>query len=69
MEVYHLAYDFVLEIYKILDKFPDYEKNNITSQLRRASVSIPLNIAEGAVKASRREFFHTSISLLVPLMR
>ena len=58
MEVYHLSYDFVLQIYKVLDQFPEHEKNNITSQLRRASVSIPLNIAEGAVKASRREFFH-----------
>ena len=53
-----MSYDFVLQIYKVLDQFPEHEKNNITSQLRRASVSIPLNIAEGAVKASRREFFH-----------
>ena len=58
MDIYHLSYDFVLHVYSILDKFPPEEEHNMKSQLRRASVSIPLNIAEGAVKASRREFFH-----------
>ena len=54
--VYHLAYSFVLEIYKNTKDFPKSEELNITSQIRRASVSIPLNIAEGSAKASNREF-------------
>ena len=58
MEIYHLAYDFVLSVYKKTENFPDEEKQNITSQIRRASVSIPLNITEGSAKRSSREFLH-----------
>ncbi len=54
--VYHLAYAFVLEVYNYTARFPSSEEHNITSQLRRAAVSIPLNIAEGSAKASGREF-------------
>ena len=56
IDVYHLAYFFVLEIYQKTRSFPKSEELNITSQLRRAAVSIPLNIAEGSAKASNREF-------------
>src|SRR3989338_1402097 len=56
IEVYHLSYFFVLEVYQFTRKFPASEEQNITSQLRRAAVSIPLNIAEGSAKASNREF-------------
>lgn len=56
IQVYHLAYALVLDIYHITKTFPKLEEQNITSQLRRAAVSIPLNIAEGSAKASAREF-------------
>ncbi len=56
IDVYHLAYAFVLEIYLITRDFPKVEEQNITSQIRRAAVSIPLNIVEGSAKASAREF-------------
>jgi len=56
IDVYHLAYFFVLQVYQITKDFPKSEEQNITSQLRRAAVSIPLNIAEGSAKASNREF-------------
>ena len=56
IEVYHLAYEFVLLVYQITKNYPKSEEQNITSQIRRASVSIPLNIAEGSAKASNREF-------------
>ena len=56
MEIYHLGYNFVLNIYKKTESFPKSEKDNITSQLRRAAVSIPLNIAEGSTRNTKKAF-------------
>ena len=56
IQVYRHAYAFVLEVYRKTEHFPESEKQNIVHQLRRAAVSIPLNIAEGSAKASNREF-------------
>ena len=56
MEIFQLSYDLSLDIHRLLDKFPEKEKDNIISQMRRAATSIPLNIAEGSVKKSNREF-------------
>ena len=48
--------DFVELIYKITGDFPESEKFGLTSQLRRASISIPSNLAEGAGRKSTKEF-------------
>ena len=48
--------DLVVTIYRITSKFPSEEKYNLTSQLRRASVSVPSNIAEGAARKGNKEF-------------
>ena len=45
--VWQKAHDFVKEIYLLSEKFPKTEMYGLTSQLRRAAVSIPANIAEG----------------------
>ena len=58
MEIFQLSYNLSLDIHRLLDKFPEKEKDNITSQMRRAATSIPLNIAEGSVKKSFREFLN-----------
>src|SRR3989339_1770519 len=58
MEIFQLSYDLAIDIHKLLDKLPDKEKDNIISQMRRAVTSIPLNIAEGSVKKSYREFLN-----------
>ena len=58
MEIFQLSYTLAIEVHKILDKFPEKEKDNIVSQTRRAVTSIPLNIAEGSVKKSDREFLN-----------
>ena len=58
LEIWRLAYDFVLDIYRAVEKFPKYEENNITSQLRRAATCLPLNIAEGSGERSYRIFLN-----------
>lgn len=47
---------FCSEIYAVTVNFPDSEKFGITNQLRRASVSIPSNIAEGSSRKSNKDF-------------
>lgn len=48
--------DFVTEIYQVSNRFPRTEQFGLTSRIRRASISIPLNIAEGAGAGSNAEF-------------
>ena len=48
--VWQKAHQFVLDVYKMTEAFPKNELFGLTSQLHRAAVSIPANIAEGFVK-------------------
>ena len=54
--VWKKSIDFVTDIYKETNAFPKQEQYGLVSQLRRAAVSIPSNIAEGASRKSRKEF-------------
>ena len=57
-EVWRKAISFTTEIYKLTEMFPSSEKFGLTNQLQRATVSIASNIAEGASRASERDFTH-----------
>ncbi|MEM4254264.1 MAG: four helix bundle protein [Candidatus Woesearchaeota archaeon] len=46
LEIYELAHQFVLYTYDACANFPHDESNNLASQIKRAAVSLPLNIAE-----------------------
>ena len=56
MEVWKKSMDLVSNIYKITESFPNKELYGLTNQIRRAAVSIPSNIAEGAARNSKKEF-------------
>ncbi len=58
LTVWQKSIDLTAEIYSLTMNFPADEKYGLTSQLRRAAVSIPSNIAEGAGRKSCREFKH-----------
>lgn len=70
LQVYSTGILLVKEVYAITSGFPVDEKFGITSQLRRASVSIPSNIAEGASRKTIKErirFYHIARSSLVEI--
>lgn len=56
LEVWRRSIDFVTLIYKTTGDFPEREKFGLVNQMRRAAVSIPSNIAEGASRQSSKEF-------------
>ena len=56
LRVWNTALKLVLEIYTITKTFPSAERFGLTSQLRRAAVSVPSNIAEGHARFTRGEY-------------
>ena len=56
LEIWKLSRKFCSEIYNITLNFPESEKFGLTNQLRRASVSVPSNIAEGCSRSSNKDF-------------
>ena len=56
LDVWQRSVDFVTDVYRSTEKFPKDERFGLTSQIRRAAVSIPANMAEGAARKSDKEF-------------
>lgn len=54
--VWQKSYQFTIDIYKVSNKFPREEIYGLISQIRRASSSIPINIAEGYTRSYKKEF-------------
>lgn len=58
LQVWFLAKDLVIEVYKVTKSFPAEEKFGLVSQLNRAAVSVASNIAEGSGRTSRKDQSH-----------
>ena len=65
LEVYERSYRAGLAVYKMTKAYPKEEIYAITDQMRRASVSIPLNIAEGYAKRSSQEEFRRFLLMAI----
>lgn len=55
-EVWRISHGFVLDVYNKTLRFPQNETYGVTSQIRRASVSVPTNLAEGCGRTTDSEF-------------
>ena len=67
LDVWKESMNLAKEVYKLTERFPREEIFGLTSQMRRAAVSIPSNIAEGAARKSDKEFIqflHVSLGSL-----
>lgn len=58
LNAWKMSMDLAEEIYALTSPFPASEKFGLASQLRKAAISVPSNIAEGASRASKKEFNH-----------
>ena len=58
LDAWRKAIDLVEEVYRSTEPFPKEERFGLTSQIRRAAVSVPANIAGGAGRHSYKEFAH-----------
>ena len=56
LEAWKLSMELVIDVYRTTDRFPNQEKYGLTDQIRRATISVPSNIAEGAARQTKKEF-------------
>ena len=58
LEIWQEAMNLVCDVYKLTKKFPKEEMYGLASQIRRCSVSVPSNVAEGAGRNGNNEFIN-----------
>lgn len=58
IKIWHKSMELAVSVYEQTLKFPAAEKFNLISQMQRAAISIPSNVAEGAERNSEKEFVH-----------
>ena len=58
LNIWQKSMDLVEIVYKLMIQLPNEEKFGLVSQIKRSSISIPSNIAEGAGRNSKKEFTH-----------
>ena len=71
LEVWRLSVDFVSNLYEVTSSFPKEEKFGLTSQIRRAAISISSNIAEGSSRSTskdQRRFYNIAYSTAIEVM-
>ena len=56
LDIWIKSMSLVTEIYKLTNTFPSHERFGLMSQMQRAAVFIPTNIAEGSAKTSNKDF-------------
>ena len=58
LKIWEKAMNLVEEVYSVIKYMPEEEKYGLVSQIKRCSISIPSNIAEGAGRNSKKKFKH-----------
>ena len=56
LKVWQRSHALTLEVYRQSDRFPEKERFGLTSQLRRAAISVPANIAEGTKRQGKQDY-------------
>ena len=56
LDLWNTAMELAVDIYSATENFPKDERYSLTDQIRRAAVSVPSNVAEGAGRQTRKEF-------------
>ena len=56
LDVFKLSHEMALAIYELTRNFPEEEKFGLTSQMRRAAYSVPMNLVEGANRLNSKEY-------------
>jgi four helix bundle protein len=58
MDVFKLAHELTLKVYKVTSSFPEAEKYGLSSQMRRAASSVCMNLMEGGHRVGKNEYKH-----------